>query len=300
VQAQLAAIASQQRAEPGSFQVVVQILGSPDWAALAPSGCEPAGTLASARPLRAAALSSYRALISSLLALASREGVALPWWSPWNEPNDPRFVSPQHATCSAGDEPLAPSTYATLARAMASELRAVGGEHDMLLGELNDLQVDSPNTTSIASFVAALPAGVLCLANAWSIHDYASRNGAGATRDGVAAIERALNARGGCARSAPIWVTEAGAGAPHPGLARPAGAADELAGCRALARQLVRWYRDPRVAAVFQYSFREDPAFPVGLLSADLSHVYPTYRLWLSYARRRAAGMPPPSPAACA
>ena len=297
VQAQLAAIASQQRSEPGSFQVVVQVLGAPAWAALAPSGCEPAGTLASARPLRPQALASYRALISSLLTLASTQGVELPWWSPWNEPNDPRFVSPQHATCSADDTPLAPLAYASLARAMASELRSAGGEHHMLLGELNDLQVDSPNTTSVASFIAALPADVLCLAGAWSIHDYASRHGPGAPPDGVAAIERALDARGGCARTAPVWVTEAGAGAPHPGQARPTGGADELAGCQALARQLLRWYRDPRVAAVFQYSFREDPAFPVGLVSAELSHVYPAYRLWLSFARRRTAGLAPPSPA---
>jgi hypothetical protein len=72
-------------------------------------------------------------------------------------------------------------------------------------------------------------------------------------------------------------------------------------GCLALALQLRRWYADPRVGAVFQYSFREDPAYPVGLLSADLAHVYPTYELWLSYARTRATGRPPPVPAlACA
>jgi hypothetical protein len=35
----------------------------------------------------------------------------------------------------------------------------------------------------------------------------------------------------------------------------------------------------------------------VGLVSADLSHVYPAYGLWLSYTRRLSAGQPPPSPA---
>jgi hypothetical protein len=66
----------------------------------------------------------------------------------------------------------------------------------------------------------------------------------------------------------------------------------------ALASELLRWSRDPRVGAVFQYTFREDPAFPVGLIGAELSHLYPTYRLWLAWSRSRAAGQPPPAPAA--
>ncbi len=108
-------------------------------------------------------------------------------------------------------------------------------------------------------------------------------------------------ARGACGREARIWVTEAGAGAPHPGRPRPTGAADETAGCLALAAQLRRWHSDPRVGAVFQYTFREDPAFPVGLASAELSHLYPTYRLWLQWSQLHAAGKPPPTPAsACA
>jgi hypothetical protein len=48
------------------------------------------------------------------------------------------------------------------------------------------------------------------------------------------------------------------------------------------------------VGAIFQYSFREDPAYPVGLVSADLQHTYPAYRLWLAYAQARAAHAPPP------
>jgi hypothetical protein len=297
VRAQLAAIASQQRADPGSFQVVVDMLALPTWAAPAPSGCA-SRTSASAQALGAQALASYRALIGSLLSLARSQGVALEWWSPWNEPNDPRFLSPQRAGCSRSSPPLAPLIYAQLARAMAAELAAGGGTHHLLLGELKDVQADSAEATSVASFVASLPSDVVCLAGAWSIHDYAARrSGAGAPLDAVTTLEQALDARGGCARGASIWVTEAGAGAPHPGRPRPAGRADELAGCAALAQQLARWYADPRVAAVFQYSFREDPAYPVGLLSADLSRVYPAYGLWLAYARLRAAGAAPPTPA---
>ena len=65
----------------------------------------------------------------------------------------------------------------------------------------------------------------------------------------------------------------------------------------ALAAQLKRWTADPRVQAILQYTFRDDPAFPVGLLSADLAHVRADYRLWLLYTQARAQGKAPPQPA---
>lgn len=304
VREELAAIASQQRAgrgTEGDFKVVIDMFGVPAWAADAPSGCEPGGSTAFARPLRPEALSSYRALIGSLLRLGQEEGVSLEWWSPWNEPNDPRFISPQHADCAAGSTTLSPAVYAQLARAMAAELRATGGTHHLVLGELNDLEVNSPHTTSVSAFVGALPADVLCLGTAWSIHAYARYGGGVEPLDGVGTLERALDARGGCAAAAPIWVTESGAGAPHPGLPRAGdSSAEARGGCLALQRQLLGWYGDPRVQAVFQYTFREDPAFSVGLVSAGLSRLYPTYGLWLAWSRPRAAGQPPPAAVACA
>ncbi len=124
VAGELAAIASQQRAARAEgrqgFDVVIDILGAPAWAALPPHGCELAATPASARPIGGAALAGYRALIAGLLALAAREGVQLPWWSPWNEPNDPRFLAPQRAACGPDAEPLAPAVYSQLAEAMAA------------------------------------------------------------------------------------------------------------------------------------------------------------------------------------
>ncbi len=284
--------------EDADFNVVIDIFGVPTWAAAPPSGCELAGATPFSRPLRSAAIAGYRTLIRSLLTLAARAGVRLEWWSPWNEPNNPLFISPQHAICAADASPASPAVYAQLARAMAAELKEDGDVHRLLLGELDDYPTDSPHRTSIASFVAALPADVICLADAWSVHDYASRGAFASSADPVEALESALDARGPCAREAPVWVTEAGAGAPRPGFPRPAGAADERAGCEALAVQLAGWYGNPRVRAVFQYTFREDPAFPVGLLSADLSHLYPAYGLWLDWSRLRAAGEPPPTPAA--
>jgi len=306
VRAELAAIAASQRAARAEgregFEVVLDLLGVPAWAAAPPSGCELDGTQPFSRPLNEGGLAGYRALIGSLLALAREGGVALRWWSPWNEPNDAVFLSPQRAACSVDSPSLAPAVYAQLAEAMADALAADGGEHHLLLGELNAFPTDSPHRTSIASFVAGLPERVLCLGKVWSIHAYARWGEAGPGRDPVAELERALDARGSCARGAQVWVTEAGAGAPHPGRKRPEGQAAQRAGCVALSRQLARWARDPRVGAIFQYSFREDPAFPVGLLSADLQRVYAPYRLWSHYVATSAsdAGGPAAPAAACA
>jgi hypothetical protein len=294
IAAELAAIATQQRAARAQgrtdFQVVLDVFGVPDWAARAPSGCEALGTQAFARPITAAGLTGYRQLIRALLALGSREGVQLSWWSPWNEPNNPQFLGPQRASCTTSAPSLAPAVYAQLALAMADELEAAAGTHHLLLGELAAYPTDSVHRISIASFVAALPANVLCSSDVWSIHAYASFGADAPGAEPVAVLERALDARGACGRTAHVWVTETGAGASHPGRPRAGTSAEEGAGCRALARAVIEWSRDARVGAIFQYTFREDPAFPLGLLSADLSHAYPTYGLWSSYARMRARG----------
>jgi hypothetical protein len=287
--------------------VLIDVLGVPSWAAAPPSGCELTGTTAVARPLAAGALSAYRGLIGELVSLARSEGVALNWWSPWNEPNDPTFLSPQRGECDVASPPLSASVYAQLARAMAQELRAAAPGASIVLGELNGGEPDSPHATSVGSFVAALPGDVLCLASAWSLHAYPV-DGAGAVAgtgaaagDPVAALEDALARRGGCAAKAPVWITETGAGAPHPGAPPDGSAAQELEACRALAALLGRWSADPRVAAVFQYTFRDDPAFPVGLLSADLRRLHPSYGLWLALgAEPGAGGRARPDASACA
>jgi hypothetical protein len=109
----------------------------------------------------------------------------------------------------------------------------------------------------------------------------------------VGALERALDRRARCARGAPIWVTETGAQAPRADGSPQAYALRERAGCQALAAQLDRWDHDPRVRAAFQYSFRLDPAFPVGLAGPALKHVYWTYYLWRVWASgRKQAGEP--------
>ncbi len=299
---ELAAIASQQRAARAAgqsgYEVVLDVFGVPSWAAVPASGCETPDVRPFSRPITAAGLEGYKALIKALLALGAREGVQLQWWAPWNEPNDLVFLSPQRASCSTTAPSTAPAVYTQLAEAMAAELRTAPGAHHLLLGELNAFQSGSPHRTSIAEFVDGLPVSVLCSSDVWSIHAYATyRDSAKASpepdTDPVVALEAALDSRGECGRRAEVWVSETGAGAPHPGQPRPPGVEAAREGCVALARLLSRWAADSRVQAVFQYSFREDPAFPVGLLSADLTRTYPAYRLWQSYARARARGQMP-------
>ena len=67
-----------------------------------------------------------------------------------------------------------------------------------------------------------------------------------------------------------------------------------------LVRSLGR-FRDPRVTAAFQYTFRDDPVFPVGLADVSLTRTWPAYTLWLAWGGERDPRDPEPAlPAACA
>jgi len=302
---ELEAIASEQQARSRTGgtgpEVLIDVLGVPAWAAAPASGCELQDAPSDARALAPGAIRDYRALIGGLVSLAASEGVRLRWWSPWNEPNDPVFLSPQRERCEPAAAPASPGLYAQLARAMAAELRASDPGASIVLGELDGLTEDSARAVSIASFLAALPGDVLCLGSVWSVHAYTAYGPDTGEAEPVAALEEALRRRGGCAAGAPVWITEAGAGAPRPGAPVSVSPAQQLEACRALAARLQRWFEDPRVGAVFQYSFRDDPAYPVGLVSPDLRALHAVYGLWRSVARALAAGVAPgPSHAACA
>ena len=87
------------------------------------------------RPPRADVLPAYRQLIADVLAAAQQEGADLRFWSAWNEPNHPAFVSPQRATCDPASPSLAPATYAELARTLLQTLDQAPGEQQIVLGE---------------------------------------------------------------------------------------------------------------------------------------------------------------------
>ncbi len=295
----LRAVRSQQRAQ-GGWEVLVSIYGVPDWAARAAGGCERPGAAPRSRPITDEGLRAYRALVRSLLDLAAREGVRLRWWTPWNEPNGPFFVSPQRQRCSRNSTALAPGVYTRLARALRAEVGAAPGEHGIVIGELADVQSRRRYGASIPEFFEALPDDVVCSADVFSQHAYAQRGQEADDPGGVGQLERALADRP-CAAGKPLWVTETGVGGAHVGDRRSGGPATQRADCRAMATALARWRRDPRVTAAFQYTFRDDPVFPVGLVDAALTRTWPAYHLWRAWGGdRRPADPAPPLPEACA
>jgi hypothetical protein len=140
---------------------------------------------------------------------------------------------------------------------------------------------------------------VVCSASVYAQHAYAERDRPESARRPVDQLEAALDRRP-CALDKPIWVTETGVGGPDVGGDRTGGLASLRRDCRALDAALRRWDVDPRVQAAFQYTFRDDPSFPVGLADARLTRTWPAYDEWLAWGGDRPPGAPAPDlPAAC-
>jgi hypothetical protein len=247
---------------------VILIYGTPDWAARPPAGCELANVTPFARAPRPA---PYRALIRSLRELAHTERVDLPYWSPWNEPNLPSFLNPQRASCGARTPTLAAGRYARLADVLAAQ---VGLDH-VVLGEASGIEAHT-HATGADELAAALPDALVCGAAAWTQHAYvtspidAGRRIKAVPLDQnaqvVGDVERAL-AGHHCDHTVPVWITETGAG-------------DRPGACAAMAAQLRAWQADPQIRAAFQYTLRDDPLFPVGLVDAQLTGLRPAYEAW--------------------
>lgn len=295
---QLRALAAS-RAEDGFPEVIVTLLGTPDWAASPPTGCEPpGGATPAARVPAPAALPAYRALVRGLLAVARQEGVPLRHWSAWNEPNHPTFLNPQRERCDAEAPTLAPGRYLPLVRALRAELDAAPGEQLVLLGDLAGVVRGRERFTSVGEFVDALPRAEVCAARAWAQHAYIPARNPG-SRDLFRQLERALDAKR-CARPVPIWVTETGAGPGRGGVERDTVPAELKAECRSLQAALDSWYRDPRIDLAIQYTFRQDPVFQVGLAEPALRFTFPVYDVWRAWgARPSPTSAPPPLPARC-
>jgi hypothetical protein len=294
----LRAVKSQQEAG-GGFEVVVVLYGVPDWAARPAGGCERPGIAPRSRPITDAGLVAYRNLVRSLLELGRQEGVDLRWWSPWNEPNGPFFISPQRQGCSINSTALSPGVYTRLARALREELAVAPGDHRLVVGDLADLSSRRRYGASLTEFYDQLPDDVVCSASVFAQHQYAQRGREAADPGSVGELEQIL-ARRPCTAGKPIWVTETGVGGAHVGDRRSGGPATQRRDCRAMAVALRRWYRDPRVEVAFQYTFRDDPVFPVGLADVSLTRTWPAYDLWRAWGGDREPGGPaPPVPAAC-
>jgi hypothetical protein len=294
VRDQLAALASRQQQHKGGWEVLVVITGTPDWAARPASGCERSGTLPRSRAPRADALPAYRRLVKNVIALGAQLGVDLRYWSAWNEPNHPFFISPQRAACTTAARSLAVTRYAELTRAMQQALAEAPGDQQYVLGELAGLDQSKTKSTSVQEFLGALPRSIVCGTGILALHGYVTGI------DPVALGTRAAAAHH-CARRHVVWMTETGVGAPHAGQDKRTTASSERRSCRALHRRLLHWYRDRRVTAAFQYTFREDDVFRTGLVTTALGRAFPVLREWEAWGgtARPRPGDPPPSHPHC-
>ena len=273
LRALLRAVRARQLADDG-WQVVVTIYGTPTWAAAADA---PTETCIRGPNVRPPDLEAYKAFVRSLVRLGEEEQVELAYWSPWNEPNHPLFLGPQHADCVVEGARLMPAVYAGLARAMTE---ARGTSSGLILGELAALRGERWETASVTNFIADLPDDVVCSAAVWSQHAYVPLSGAPASTDLVDRISDDLAGRG-CPRQ--LWMTETGVGSPHTNEPRPTDPDRQLAECTAMQAAMRSWADDPRVDAAFQYTFREDPVFRVGLADTGLTQLYSSYPVWRAW-----------------
>jgi hypothetical protein len=283
VRDQLRALAARQK--EGGWTALVVITGTPAWAAAPASGCERAGASPGSRPPRSDALGAYEKLVTDLLAAAKQEGAQLSYWSAWNEPNHPAFISPQRPRC----DPAAPSQAAAQYSALVHALQqALGGQGQIVLGETAGIMKPTRYATSVPEFIAALPQDVVCASAIWTQHAYIGGP------DPVGPVAEALAARG-CPQPKTIWITETGVGPAPSDLSAARAVTDARAGCEELHDRLVQWWNDPRVTVAFQYTLREDDRFPTGLVTTDLAAARPTLAEWTAWGGSRAPAGPPPA-----
>ncbi len=296
---ELAAIAALQRAGLGVPQVQIVIAGVPDWAAKPASGCEREDAGPRSRPINAAGIEAYQGADHPTRRAGRRAGRGGSLVEPLERAQPPGLHQPaarrlQPGLAVAGARGLLPAGARRQGRAGRRS-----GDQRLVLGEMAGTTVATSKRSTVQEMVAALPDEVACASRTWSQHDYAQVTPDPNKPDPVVALERALDARP-CTKGAHIWVTETGVGGDDPGGLRPIDDASLRAQCRAQHLALLRWAEDPRVDAAFQYTFREDTAYPVGLADAGLTRVYPTYDLWAAWGARAPTDPPPTLPQACA
>jgi hypothetical protein len=284
---QLAALAAQQKR--GGWQTLAVVTGTPEWAARPASGCERDGTLPRSRAPRANALDAYEVFVREVIDFAHKQGADLRYWSPWNEPNHPYGLSPQRTRCEADAPSVAPKRYAQMAAALQHALDDAPGDQEMVLGELAGLPKSRPFTTGIGEFIDALPKQLVCSVTVWTQHGYVG--GVNPVDD----VERGL-AKQRCRQPHAIWMTETGVGAAGLGRKRSPTEKKQRGTCEELHRRLLQWYRDDRVTAAFQYTYREDDVFPVGLVTTDLKDSYPSLQEWQAWGQAKRPRPEDPAP----
>lgn len=304
----LAAVRAAQVAHPGRYRPLISFWGMPAWAGAPGEGCDAAAARSGARPLAPGREPAYRAAVAAVWDAVRAAGIDGADWTPWNEPNAPYFLDPQRASCAPDGEPRSPAGFGRLVTAMDAELdrlRATAPEgaearrDRLVVGELAAWGAPSRRAVPTDEFLRSLPDDVLCRADVVSVHGYLEARPRSGKGEPVAAGLRELDRRP-CLDGRPAWITETAVGAPRSGGRRDTSDATLRAECRLMDRQLDRWYHDPRVTAAFQYSVREDAAFPTGLVDERVRRTFPVAQVWAAWGGDRdPAAAPPTVPADC-
>lgn len=285
IKATLEAIAARQRQSLG-WSVVVVVYGVPEWAAVPASGCERPNLAPRSRAINDAGLEAYSELIARLHELGRQTGAELRFWSPWNEPNQVFFISPQRRECDTSSPLLSPAVYARIFRTAKRELDQLPGDEQIVLGDLAGSPERGVRAGTAGEFLDALPTDVICEADVLAQHMYA-----GSEIDVVAEATAAVDARG-CDKQLPVWVTETGVGDRRTGKLRSTDAASLRRQCIRYDGQLREWARNPRVKVAVQYTVREDPAYRVGLVDSELTNWYAALNVLHAWANRRPGTLP--------
>lgn len=291
IKATMQAIAARQK-EGDDWAVEVVIYGAPPWAATAGGGCERPNIGTRSRALNEAGFAAYPKLIRQLHALGEQTGAELDFWSPWNEPNQVFFISPQRAQCDTSSPLVSPAVYTRMFRAAKKELDSLGGDQKLVLGELAGSPEKGDRAGTPTEFLDGLPKDVICDSDVIAQHEYA-----GSENDAIAEATAAVDKRG-CGKQLPVWITETGVGNKRAGKERDRSTAALKEQCVRYDRALRAWSKDPRIKVAVQYTVREDPEYRVGLVSSALDKGYPTFDLLQAWADRK-PGELPALPASC-
>lgn len=271
----LSAIKARQ-AQDGGWRILAVPYFTPLWAMAAPpSGCQK-GRNRHARA-QMPRIAAYRRLLRAFNGLADKVGVKVDYVSPWNEPNHPAFLQPQRARCHASSKAVAPLAYARLVRAARAELRP---GQTIVLGSLAGLQDPRVYGAGAAEFVRGLPRDVACIDGPFAQHAYVGVNArddavppaanprTAARYELLDTVIRALDSQG-CPQRKALWIAETGA-------------FDHR--CAGMSAALRSWAVNDRIDAAFQFTFRDDRHYPVGLVSSSLLDTYASYRAWHAFA----------------
>ena len=307
---QLHALAEQQRAHPGRFIGYVVLFGAPPWATAPRHGCVPPNVDPTGLTLSDEGRAAYGRFVAGVLQVARQEGADLRYWSAWNEPNQPAFLSPQRDGCHVNAPAVSPDEYAALVRELRVTLdEAPGTSSSSWARPRPTTRRAPPPPRRSSSSTACLRTSSARPTSGPSTPTSAPRASAPWPTSRAIPARRARRSsdRAG-ARVGPARLLAAEAHLDHrdrgrrPQARRPAptSAAALRGQCRALNAALQAWYRAPRVDAAFQYTFREDNTYPVGLVNTGLTETYPTYDLLRAWSDRGfPTDRPPPLPAQC-